>query len=192
MSRKARLIACVAALILAAGFGTARVLLLREAQSGLLALQETAPDFALTDLDFHERTLADFRGRPLYITFWATWCAPCQQELADLKALLGNCGIPDLAVVCIGVREDVMGAREMRDKLELPFIVLSDRSGEAADRYGVRSIPVAYLLDASGRVRWRCSGYEPNKLKALIEGPSVLRDLLAGTSQKVPEPSSEQ
>ena len=187
MTRRLRIILCAAALFLAVALGAARVLLLKEARSGLLPLGRTAPEFSLPDLERKIRSLSEFRGRPVYLTFWATWCAPCQQELMDLKQYSEKDRFGDLAVVCVGVREGLLGARGMRDKLELPFTVLADGDAGTAEKYWVRRLPTSYLLDPSGRIRWRAVGYKPEELKRLLEGPSVLHELLVGAEAAGPD-----
>ncbi|MFC2173311.1 TlpA family protein disulfide reductase [Acidobacteriota bacterium] len=179
MSRRLRLLFLIIFLLVTLGAGSARIRLLKEAKSMLLPMGHEAPAFSLPDVDNKIHNLDDYRGRPVYVTFWASWCAPCQQELSVIKEYMAkDTRLEDLAVLCVAVREDRVSAKGMVEKLELPFLILLDQRGEVADAYWVRRIPTSYLLDAKGRIRWRALGYREADLKRLFEGPSVLQDLL--------------
>lgn len=64
---------------------------------------QLAPDFEISDFDGNRHKLSDFRGKPVYVNFWATWCVPCQKELPDIETLESNHS--DLAVIVVNRRE---------------------------------------------------------------------------------------
>jgi peroxiredoxin len=121
-------------------------------------LDHLAPDFEASDLDGVRFSLSDFRGRPVVINFWATWCTSCLAELPELKALLAERQEDDLAVVAVNVGESPQRARDFIDFLEASFDVALDPSLTVADAYGVYGLPVSVFLDRDGVVRARYVG----------------------------------
>lgn len=80
---------------------------------------QLAPDFEISDFDGVRHKLSDFRGTPVYVNFWATWCVPCQIELPDVKALADSHG-DDLAVITVNRREKLDTAVSYFENLPLP------------------------------------------------------------------------
>ena len=127
--------------------------------------------------------LSSARGRVVLLDFWASWCAPCLQELPALEKLsAANAKTGRLAIVTINARETdaVAGATARRLGLTLP-IGRYDRALDEAFR--VRGLPTIVLIDASGRLRARWDGYG-----AGIEGEVASRvaALVAGGSEPAP------
>jgi len=75
-----------------------------------------APDFEISSFDGARHRLSDFRGRPVYVNFWATWCLPCQLELPDIQELQRVHG-EDLVVVTVNRREPLDRARDYFNRL---------------------------------------------------------------------------
>ena len=131
-----------------------------------------APDTAFEDPDGEPASLADFRGKPLLVNLWATWCAPCIAELPTLDALAQREG-DKLQVLTIS--QDLDG----REKIEAFF---GERGYKALDTWldpdmelmgalGVSQLPTTILYDAQGREVWRYLGDEDwtsAEAKALI------------------------
>ena len=116
-----------------------------------------APDVEFQDPDGEPASLADFRGKPLLLNLWATWCAPCIKELPTLDALAVRDG-ERLQVVTL--------AEDERDKVQTFLAARKFRSLEAwADpelksmtALGVGTLPTTILYDAQGREIWRFTG----------------------------------
>jgi peroxiredoxin len=112
-----------------------------------------APDFALRDLDGTMRDLASFRGRVVLLTFWATWCPPCQTEMLSMAGL--HQSYKDYGFEVVAVSSDVQGAEVVQPfvtQLHLSFTTLLDATGQVTRLYGVTSLPTTYLLDREGRL----------------------------------------
>jgi peroxiredoxin len=115
------------------------------------------PDFSLADTDGAPVGAADFDGQPLLLNFWATWCAPCVEELPMLAALQRDHARNSLQVVGIAVDEPERAqafARELG--LDYPLLFGLGEAMLVARRYGNASgmLPYSVLVDAGGIVRW--------------------------------------
>jgi peroxiredoxin len=118
-----------------------------------------APDFAFPDLDGRVHQLADYRGRPLVLAFWAVWCAPCRRELpalSELRTRLADTRI-EILTINLGDRPDRV-ANFLKDHPAPGLPVLLDSAKAAAVPWHVRGLPVAYAIDSSGVLRLGASG----------------------------------
>ena len=112
-----------------------------------------APDFTVFDLDGNAYRLSDFRGTPVVLNFWASWCGPCKMEMPDFdkkaKELTGQ--VQFLMVnLTDGTQETVASASAFIAQEGYTFPVLYDTQQSAAMAYGVYSIPTTYFIDANG------------------------------------------
>jgi len=109
----------------------------------------SAPDFQLTDLNGRQVRLSDFRGKPVVLNFWATWCPPCRQELPifqDLHARRGDAFV--LLAISEGEnREDVLAFVQ---RYGYTFRVLLDPQLSVGRTYGARAIPMTMVIDPDG------------------------------------------
>lgn len=110
-------------------------------------------DFTLPDLQGRARSSVEWRGRLVLLNFWATWCAPCREELPSLEALHRALSSEGLAVVAVSL-DGAAGDRVARFVADagVTFPMLHDPSRSLADRLGVRVYPTSVLLDRGGRV----------------------------------------
>jgi peroxiredoxin len=121
---------------------------------GILAFDEKteAPDFTLENLEGKKVSLKDYRGKVVFLNFWATWCPPCRLEMPSMNRLYNEYKDKGLVILAINLRENADRARTYRDQEELDFPILLDRNGEVGLMFGVRSIPATYLIDRTGTV----------------------------------------
>lgn len=121
---------------------------------------ELAPDPArpLVDLDGAPVDLAAFRGRPVWVVFWATWCPPCQTETPDLQRAYEANRSAGLELVAVDVQEPAESVRAYVDTYGLTYRVALDTTGAAMKGWGVFGLPTHYFLDADGIVRDRVYG----------------------------------
>jgi thiol-disulfide isomerase/thioredoxin len=132
-----------------------------EAVSGLPAAQSAAapvvgapaPDFELTSLDGASLRLTDLRGQVVALNFWATWCAPCRDEMPLLEAALEKYGAEGLAILAIDADEPASLVTDFRDELGVSLPLLLDPGGEVQQLYRVRGYPTTYFVDRDGVIQ---------------------------------------
>ncbi len=109
-------------------------------------------DFDLLNLAEQERSLADYRGRIVFLNFWATWCPPCVEEMPSMQRLADKFENDGLSMVAVNIQENPAAVRQFMDEHELSFEVLLDRQGRAGQSYGVRGLPTTVILGRDGYV----------------------------------------
>lgn len=111
------------------------------------------PDFTVYQADGSAVKLSDFRGKPVVLNFWASWCGPCKNEMPDFDAKAAEM---DGEVVFMmvnmtdGYQETVDTASKFIEEQEYTFPVYYDTDLDAATTYGVASVPTTYFIDAEG------------------------------------------
>ena len=120
-----------------------------------VATGSAAPDFTLKTLDGGQVSLSDLHGRPVFINFWASWCAPCREEMPDIVEAYNRHRDAGLVVLAIDntqldVVEDV---RAFVREFQMPFPVLLDEEGAATKAFGVLGLPTSVFVDRDGIVR---------------------------------------
>lgn len=119
-----------------------------------------APDLPFSDLDGGNHSLADYRGKLLLVNFWATWCAPCREEMPSLDALQRQMGGDDFAVLTIAAgRNPPPAIRKFFAEAGITDLpTLTDPSMALARAFGVLAMPISVLIDAEGREIARMAG----------------------------------
>jgi len=111
-----------------------------------------APDFSREALDGQVVQLADYKGKPAMLHFWATWCPMCELEQGGISKIANDWPVVTVAYQS-GDKEEVQRYIE-RNKLE-NWTVIVDESGELSQQYGVKGVPTNYILDAESNIRFR-------------------------------------
>ncbi len=118
------------------------------------ALNSIAPDFALKGIDGRNQRLSEYRGEPVVLYFWASWCGPCRESVAALDTLARSSGTPMLGVNLDGADR----AAAVAGSLHIATPTLVDAEQSVARTYDVAKLPLTLLLDAEGHVRASWSG----------------------------------
>ena len=121
--------------------------------------KQAAPEFTVYDLDGNPHSLSDFRGKPVILNFWATWCGYCQVEMPDFEEKFREYG-DDIHFIMLNVtdgsQETVETASAFIAEQGYTFPVYYDTDLAAASAYNTSGLPVTYFIDADGNfVAWQ-------------------------------------
>lgn len=115
--------------------------------------RQAAPDFTVYDLEGRAHKLSDFKGKPVVLNFWASWCGPCKSEMPDFDEAYAQYG-QDIHFLMVnltdGYQETVESASSYIADSGYGFPVYYDTDMDAAATYGVSAVPVTYFIDAEG------------------------------------------
>jgi peroxiredoxin len=111
-------------------------------------------DFTLNSVDGGRVSLSSYRGQPVLLFFWATWCPYCRNEIPALNDLYTAYKDQGLVVLAVQVAETASTGRSFRDQHGLTFPILSDTSGSVFRSYSGEAIPLNYFIDANGNVNY--------------------------------------
>jgi peroxiredoxin len=114
---------------------------------------KAAPDFTLLNTDGQQVSLQQYRGKVVFLNFWATWCKPCTTEMPAMQASYDRLREKGFVVLAINELEDVAKVREHIRSYQHTFPVLLDQDNKVANLYGVFGLPVSVFIDAEGRVQ---------------------------------------
>jgi len=123
-----------------------------------------APAFSLTDLRGTQITLQQYRGKVLFLAFWAPWCMPCREELPELERLYKKYYDKELVIIGISVEASASGVSSFLKKVPVTFPVVIDGTGSIAEAYQVSGLPAGFLVDRAGVVYKRYWGFEKKSL----------------------------
>ena len=134
-----------------------------------------APDFTLPLFDGTSLRLADLRGRPVLVDFWASWCVPCRQEAATLEQVWQSYHATDLLFVGVGVQDREAAARAFLDEFAITYPNGRDTDGKISIDYGLMGVPEKLLINRQGQIVRKLVGPVPaavltDLLDALVRG----------------------
>jgi cytochrome c biogenesis protein CcmG/thiol:disulfide interchange protein DsbE len=116
---------------------------------------KVAPDFALVDLDEKPIRLSDFRGKVVFLNFWATWCKPCREEMPSMEILYKNFEKDGLIVLAVSI-DRVTTTKDILPfikSMSLSFPVLVDSWGKTDMPYKRMGVPETFIIDQQGVIR---------------------------------------
>ena len=112
-------------------------------------------------------SLADFRGKVVFVDFWASWCSPCRQSLPLYDKLRENHAATDFVILAIGLDEDTADAKAFLAEHPVKYTTLQNPLGDVAKAFDLKGMPSSYLIDRSGIVRARHVGFEAKDIEVL-------------------------
>ena len=123
-----------------------------------------APDFTLVDQNGETHTLSDYKGKVVFLNFWATWCPPCKEEMPDIQALYEEQGLNAEDVVVLGIANPktdeypnnsdgtVQDVTDFLSQNGYTYPVVMDTTGEMFSTYGITAFPTTFMIDKDGNI----------------------------------------
>lgn len=146
------LILLAGAVILAGVFG---LVWMQSAKYEPLEVGKNAPDFALNDLNDRPVKLSDYRGKVVFLNFWATWCKPCKEEMPSMEILNKNFEKDGLVILAVSI-DRVTTTKDIPPfvkGMNLTFPVLIDSWGKTDKPYKRMGVPETFIIDQQGIIR---------------------------------------
>lgn len=141
-----------------------------KASSNNTSQANKAIDFTLYDLDGNKISLNDFRGKSVYLNFWATWCPPCRKEMPAMEKIYQEYKDKGLVVLTIDIGEDKETVKKFIKDNNFNFEVLLDSDQSVADKYSITSIPVSYFIDKDGNINdKRVGALQEDEMRSYIK-----------------------
>jgi peroxiredoxin len=158
---------------------TALLVLLSAALAGpAQALQpgDPAPQFAAPGLDGSKVSLSSYKGKVVWVDFWASWCSPCLTAMPLLEKLRQELPADRFQIVAVNVDRDLDKARAFLREHPIGYPSASDPQGRLPQTFGVETMPTSYLIDRKGVIRHVHRGFRPDdvddiraQIRALLE-----------------------
>ena len=124
-----------------------------------------APDFQLPNLEGQSISLSDFRGSPILLNFWATWCGPCRQEMPFIQGIFEEQTSENLVILAVNIGENSAAVKNFMQSGNYSFPVLLDTDQDVALEYNVRAIPTTFFIDKDGIIQVIKMGAFPNMIE---------------------------
>jgi peroxiredoxin len=155
----------------------ALVLVQGVAQAADIQPGAAAPNCKLSKLDGTvTKDLAQYKGKVVYVDFWASWCGPCAQSFPFMNKMHGDLQAKGLEIVGVNLDEEPAEAKVFLEKTPAKFAVMADASGECPQEFGVKAMPSSYLIDRKGVIRHVHLGFKPSEASQLLEQVNSLLD----------------
>ena len=139
-----------------------------------IEIGKPAPAFELPSPGSAARiSLGQYKGKVVFVDFWASWCGPCRQSLPLYEKLHAELAHEDFAILAINLDENAADAQAFLAQHPVSYTILSDPEGDVPKSFGLVGMPSSYLIDRDGILRAVHTGFDPAdiaKLRAEIEG----------------------
>lgn len=140
------------------------------ADDSALEIGDDAPPYLGKDPDGQKIDITDFAGKLVVVSFWATWCKPCLEELPVLENIQNHLGYDKVKVVAVNFKEDRRQFKRVSKRLsELKLTLTHDGRGFIGKKYGVTVIPHLFLVDKTGKLAFQQRGYGDAALEKLVD-----------------------
>ncbi len=129
------------------------------AREGLVRLPWVeVPDFSLQDMDGDTHNLAHYKGNPVIVHFWASWCPSCREEMPSMNRAWKKVRSEGIAMIAINVGEDKESIKSFTQATPVDFPILLDTDSKTSEAWPVRGLPMTFVLDPEGKLVFRAIG----------------------------------
>ncbi len=118
----------------------------------------TAIGFTLPDMNGKQVSLKDYRGKVVFLNFWATWCKPCEDEMPSMQQLHQALKGQPFEILAVSIDSDTEPVKKFISAYGLTFTVLHDRNGKMKERYKTTGVPETFIIDQNGVVAEKVMG----------------------------------
>lgn len=136
-----------------------------------------APAFGLPTRDGQLLNLADYKGKVVYLDFWASWCGPCRKSFPWMNEVQAKFGALGLQIVAVNLDEKDEDAQRFLKETPAQFTIAFDPAGKVPGRYGLKGMPTSYLIGRDGKLLAEHVGFKDAdrapleaKIQAALEG----------------------
>ncbi len=142
-----------------------------------VSVGDMAPNFKLHNIQSGKmESLKKYRGKVVYLDFWASWCGPCRQSLPLLNVLRKELKRKGFEVVAVNLDENTNDAKDFLKQFPVKYPILIDSKGRVPEKYNLPGMPTSFLIDKQGRVQEIHTGFKPKDMKSIRKGViSLLR-----------------
>jgi peroxiredoxin len=131
---------------------------------------QKAPDFKAPALDGKSRlSLAAYRGKVVYLDFWASWCPPCLTSLPQLEELRKQFPSDQFQILAVNVDQDPQQARKFLERTQIGYPSATDPKGSIPASFGIETMPTSFLIDRQGVIRYVHHGFRKGDTTPLRE-----------------------
>ncbi|MDJ0867630.1 MAG: TlpA disulfide reductase family protein [Myxococcota bacterium] len=164
--------------LLLAFCSAAALLLVAPATGSALEAGDAAPEFQAPKLGGGSISLSDYRGKVVYLDFWASWCPPCRTAMPVIDSLRAEFPPERFQVVAVNVDREESAALKALRKQPVGYPSAADPKGQLPARYEVGTMPTSYLIDGQGVVRYVHEGFRKG------DGDALRREIRALLAQE--------
>lgn len=129
---------------------------------------DKAPLFKLPQLEGKKKlSLKNYRGKVVYLDFWASWCGPCRQSLPMMNDIRNKLKKKGFEVLAVNLDEEPEAGQAFLKQFPVSYPVVSDVEGKTPEMYGVQGMPTSYLIDRKGKVQLVHVGFKKSDITEL-------------------------
>jgi thiol-disulfide isomerase/thioredoxin len=111
--------------------------------------------------------LSDYKGKVIYLDFWASWCIPCRKSFPWMNELQKRYGSKGFKVIAVNLDQEQDKARAFLQKIPANFTVAFDPEGVSATAFKVKGMPSTYLIDRTGKITFSHIGFREKEIPAM-------------------------
>jgi len=135
-----------------------------------IAVGDQAPDFVLMDMEGNKHKLSDYKGKGVFLNFWATWCKPCEREMPYMDNQYQAFKDHGVEILAVNVGQPEFSIKKFVQKHDLSFPILKDSNKDVMGVYDIYNLPATILINPEGKIVEIIEGELPEeKIIAMME-----------------------